>query len=79
MAKSIMSLEKLSGERGLLTAILVQAVRDASSAARSKEAKQLRTEARRWLGGADYRAVLVALGLPDDLVPEFMSSAAVGD
>ncbi len=78
MAKSIMSLENLSGERGLLTAVLIQAVRDASSQARNKQAKQVRAEARRWIGGADYQAVLTALGLPDDLVPE-LGGAAAGD
>lgn len=75
MPKSIMSLEQLSGERGLLTAVLVQAVRDATSHARGKQAQELRQEARRWIGGADYQAVLAALGLPDDLLPKFGNSS----
>lgn len=81
MAKTMMSLEKLSGPEGLLTALLVQAVRDATSKASGPKARRYRKEARRWLGSADYQAVLTALGLPPDLLPIALEpvGVAVGD
>lgn len=65
----MISIQNLSGPRGLLTAILVQAIRDIGSNGKSDEAIAARHEARRWIGSPEYQSLLKALELPPDLIP----------
>ena len=62
-------MNQLQGERGLLVAIIGQAVKDASSRSMSVAARVYRADALRWFNSAEYQAALTALGLPSDFMP----------
>lgn len=68
--------DALNGERGLLTAIVAQALNDLHTGTQEQ-----RRDARRYFASAEYRSHLTWLGLAPDLLPEGVTpaGAAAGD
>ncbi len=73
------SIEGLSGWRGLAVAVVAQTVKDAATTANTPAAAKLRREAAAYIGSDGWAWWLDILGLSGDLTPNMGSGAAAGD